>query len=129
MCDDCFFVELEVYVWDVVYNLYLVQLNGVLGGLNYVSCIVEVFINDDDGVCEECEDGEIIVVGDIYISVFELVVGVEVKLEVVILVELMIEDEGKYEFVDFLVGDFYMICLFKNDDMVNGIIILDMIRL
>ena len=128
-CDDRSSVELEVYVWDAAYNPYSVQPNGALGGPNYASCIVEVFINDDDGVCEECEDGEIIVAGDIYTSAFEPVAGVEVKLEAAILAELMTEDEGKYEFADLPAGDSYTIRPFKNDDTANGITTLDMIRL
>lgn len=56
ICEDCYCIMVEVYVWDNVFNLYVVQLDGIVGGLNYKYCIVEVILCDLNEVCNDCED-------------------------------------------------------------------------
>jgi uncharacterized repeat protein (TIGR01451 family) len=128
-CDDRPGVRLEVYVWDGAYNPYSVQPDGSLGGPNYTMCVVDVNVLDTEGHCNDCVDGDMTVGGDIYTMNSEAIAGVEVKLESTILLAMMTESEGRYEFEDLPAGEAYVIRPYKNDDTPNGISTLDMIRI
>ncbi|MEL7161495.1 MAG: T9SS type A sorting domain-containing protein, partial [Bacteroidota bacterium] len=54
-CEDRYEVELELYVWDNAFNPFAVQPDGTVGGPNWRSCTVSVFVQDPNLACNSCQ--------------------------------------------------------------------------
>ncbi|MEO0734789.1 MAG: T9SS type A sorting domain-containing protein, partial [Bacteroidota bacterium] len=54
-CEDRYEVALELYVWDEADNPFAVQPDGSVGGPNWRSCTVTVFVQDPNLACNTCQ--------------------------------------------------------------------------
>lgn len=57
-CQDRYSVELELYVWDDAFNPFSVQPDGTIGGNNWRVCVVTVYVQDPNLVCNDCSVGD-----------------------------------------------------------------------
>ena len=62
-CEDRYLVALELYVWDDAYNPFSVQPDSTIGGFNWRRCVVEVFVQDPDLVCNNCTVDDALTIG------------------------------------------------------------------
>lgn len=62
-CGDRYQVALELYVWDDAFNPFAVQPDGTVGGNNWRMCVVEVFVQDPNLVCNDCAVEDAVVLG------------------------------------------------------------------
>ncbi|MCB0638603.1 MAG: DUF11 domain-containing protein, partial [Lewinella sp.] len=131
-CDDRYHLELEVYVWDQAGNPYAVQPDGVSGGPNYRSTVVEVYVQDPDQVCNYCSDNDLFIEGIIHTTTGAPLAGVEVSLHKNGTLEdqLITGEDGGYHFAGLEPGADYQVTARKTDDGVgNGISAMDLVIL
>ena len=119
-------VQLEVYTWDDAFNPMSVQPDGSIGGPNWEMCLVDVFVQDPEGLCPECSiPGLVDLGGDIRNSRNGIGVnGVEVLLSGTLDGMSMTNNVGLYSFAGVNNGD-YVLTPYKNDDVSVGISTLD----
>ncbi|PHN03575.1 hypothetical protein CRP01_26580 [Flavilitoribacter nigricans DSM 23189 = NBRC 102662] len=127
-CDDRYSVDLEVHVWDNADNPLAPQPDGTVGGRNFKSCTVRVFVQDEQEICTGC--GEISVEGTIETSWSVPVEDVIVHLEG----EAMNADDqtnvqGIYLFNNVVDGYNYRITPEKDGDDRNGLTTFDLLYL
>ena len=124
-CDDRYHVELEVYTWDNANNPTSVQPDGSIGGPNWRMCIVEVFVQDPNGVCPDCSaPGIVNLGGDILTPGGVGITQTEVNLTGTATNATQTNDSGDFIFQDMESGD-YIITPRKDDDLTNGVTTLD----
>ncbi|MEL6392820.1 MAG: T9SS type A sorting domain-containing protein, partial [Bacteroidota bacterium] len=128
-CDDRYMVELEVYMWDDAFNPFAVQPDGTLGGPNWSMCVVEVFVQDPDELCDDCgPDGLVTIAGDIRTSSDISVEGVDVNLTGSSVQIDLTDVGGEFRFEGMESGD-YIVEPYKNDDLTNGLTTFDVLIL
>ena len=120
-CADRYQVELEVYMWDNAFNPMAVQPDSSIGGPNWTMCLVEVFVQDPDMLCEDCSaDGSLTLGGRITTPQGIALPNVEVELSGDHTAFQISGDAGNYSFTGLPVGG-YGITPYKEDDAGNGI--------
>ncbi|MEM7573229.1 MAG: T9SS type A sorting domain-containing protein [Bacteroidota bacterium] len=127
-CDDRYQMDLEIYVWDDAFNPYAIQPDGTVGGPNWRTCTVTVFVQDPNLACDQCAtDDALTVAGRVRTVGGTRMEGVEVSLEESGLSDVT-PSNGRYQFqvqaglTDVVVAD-------KNDDIRSGLNTLDLIIL
>ncbi|MEO0627680.1 MAG: dockerin type I domain-containing protein, partial [Bacteroidota bacterium] len=127
-CDDRYSVELEVYVWDAAFNPLSVQPDGSLGGRNWRSCVVTVWVQDPDLACDQClEEEGLILSGTIRNSAGQRMEGVSVTLDE-LSSTMNTSSNGRYQF-QLPAGSSDVLRAYKNDDTQDGLNTLDMLIL
>lgn len=127
-CSDRYQTNLEIYVWDQAYNPFCIQPDGSVGGPNWKSCTVWVFVQDPNLACPNCGDEEALTIaGTIRTAAEEALAGVEVLLQEED-ISMLTTSAGQYQFrVE--AGVAYTIHAHKNDDTRKGLSTLDLIIL
>ncbi|WP_216650076.1 SdrD B-like domain-containing protein [Lewinella sp. W8] len=124
-CDDRYSVDLEVYMWDSAFNPDAVQPDGTVGGPNWTVCTVEVFVQDPDELCDDCNaDGTLALGGQVITAGGVALPGVEVDLSGELEDFKVTDDNGIYEFGGVPAGN-YVVEPTKVDDVANGLSTLD----
>jgi hypothetical protein len=124
-CEDRYRIDLEVYMWDNAFNPNAIQPDSSIGGPNWKMCVVEVFVQDPNTLCDDCNaDGSLTLGGDITTPQGINLPGVEVGLSGEETGFQFSEDNGRYAFPGVVTGD-YVITPHKEDLAANGVSTLD----
>ena len=127
-CEDRYQTDLEIYVWDDAFNPYAVQPDGSIGGPNWRTCIVTVFVQDPNLACDQCAtDGSLTIAGRVRTMNGTRMEGVEVRLEESGQTHLT-PSNGRYQF-QVQVGLTDVVVADKNDDLRAGLNTLDLVVL
>lgn len=127
-CDDRYRVDLEVYIWDNANNPISVQPDGSLGGRNWRSCTVNVFVQDPNLVCNNCQDSEgLTIAGRVKTFRGSPMENVEISLNTTNQ-QMMTSATGRFQF-QAPIGNNYGLQAYKNDDVRSGLSTVDMLFL
>jgi len=55
-CADRYSAEVELHIWDGAFNPEAPQPDSTIGGFNNKSCLITVYIQDEDDLCSNCAD-------------------------------------------------------------------------
>ncbi len=130
-CDDRYTVDLEVYMWDNAFNPFAVQPDSTIGGPNWTMCVVQVFVQDPDLVCNDCTGDNLVdLAGDVIrFNDGSAIPGVEMHLSGTESKEVLSQENGKFLFSGLTVSGDYVMSAHKNDDTTNGLSTLDILIL
>lgn len=128
-CEDRYSVVLEVYVWDNAFNPFSVQPDGTIGGNNWRSCEVMVFVQDPDLVCNDCSvDDNITISGTIRTRRGTPITSVRVT-ETSGATSVLTSDEGRYQMLVTANETHELVADLPEDDPRTGISTLDILLL
>ncbi|MEM9837436.1 MAG: T9SS type A sorting domain-containing protein, partial [Bacteroidota bacterium] len=127
-CNDRYQVALEVYVWDNTFNPNSLQPNGILGGPNWRNCTVEVFVQDPNLACADCqEDNGLTIAGRVRTTAQTHLENVEISLASVSIATTT-SATGRFQ-LRAPADQAYQLRDYKNDDTRVGLSTLDMVFL
>ena len=124
-CADTSLNSVEIHIWDAAFNPYSVQLDGTLGGPNFVHCFAQFYIEDPENICNPIRTSSL--AGQIYTENGDPLPEVLLQLEGFESANQWSNSTGDFLFEEVLLEEDYTLTPEHNENPKNGISTFDLI--